>query len=264
MIRKIRKKAIDFISSERWFSTSLTNKTRVEELIKSLSPVETLKPLIRLGPKGDGGYLIPDDLEGVEACFSPGVSTISGFESDCANRGMKVFMADKSVDQPAESHENFNFIKKYLGCTNNGDFITIDDWVVNSGVSNGSDLILQIDIEGYEYEVFLSISDQLMKRFRIIVAEFHFLDQLWNKPFFDIASRVFEKINQTHECVHIHPNNYSGIFKKGGLEIPILSEFTFLRKDRVSNKKPAKVFPHPLDIDNTNNETIVLPGCFYK
>lgn len=262
IIRKFRKKTIDLLSSERWFSTSLTNKSRVENLIKSLSPIETSKPLIRLGPNGDGGYLIPDDLVGIDACFSPGVSFVSGFESDCAARGMKVYMADKSVDQPAESHENFNFIKNFLGCTNAGDFITIDNWVIDSNVSESSDLILQIDIEGYEYEVFLSCSDELMKRFRIIVAEFHFLEQLWNEPFFNIASRVFDKINETHMCVHIHPNNYSGIYKKSGLSIPSLAEFTFLRKDRISSCKPAKKFPHPLDFDNTANKTIILPDCF--
>jgi hypothetical protein len=38
-------------------------------------------PLIRLGADGDGGYLVPDDLEDVAACFSPGVDDRASFES---------------------------------------------------------------------------------------------------------------------------------------------------------------------------------------
>ncbi len=64
----------------------------------------------------------------------------------------------------------------------------------------GAELLLQIDTEGYEYETFLGMSDELARRFRIIAAEFHDLDQLWNRPFFRLASRAFDKILQTHSC----------------------------------------------------------------
>ncbi len=40
-----------------------------------------------MGGENDGGYLVPDDLEGIEYCFSPGVSNIATFELDCLNRG---------------------------------------------------------------------------------------------------------------------------------------------------------------------------------
>jgi hypothetical protein len=226
--------------------------------------MSTGKELIRLGPKGDGGYLVPDDLEGIEACFSPGVGSLSEFEKQCANRGMKVFLADRSVEKPAESHEQFHFTRKFIGVTTNDDFMTIDDWVALSLPESQADLMLQIDIEGYEYETFLGMSDRLMRRFRIIVAEFHSLDQLWSRPFFRLASRAFEKILQTHTCVHIHPNNYSPPLKKGGLAIPPLAEFTFLRNDRISNPSRAKNFPHPLDVDNTSRPHFPLPKCWYS
>ena len=112
--------------------------------------------------------------------------------------------------------------------------------------------------------MFLSASDALMKRFRIIVAEFHRLDQLWSRPFFKLASRVFEKILQTHACVHIHPNNYSGSIKKADLEIPVAMEFTFLRRDRIDHSSFQKTFPNVLDFDNTTNPTLVLPRCWYS
>lgn len=247
------------------FTIDSTPRSNVLSLIESLHPVGVSNPLIRLGPKdGDGGYLIPDDLNGISACYSPGVSYVSGFEKDCAELGMKVFMADHSVDAPAEHHENFHFIKKFVGGTTFGKYITLDDWVRETFPNGDSDLMLQMDIEGQEYETLFSTSDKLMRRFRIIAIEFHNLDQFWNLPFFQIASRAFEKILQTHACVHLHPNNCCGSIKKDGLEIPKFMEFTFLRRDRLKGEIKPWCFPNPLDRDNTKLKPLKLPECWHR
>ena len=246
------------------FPTTTTGKKEVQRLIRQLHPVCTGHELIRLGPESDGGYLVPNDLKGIEACFSPGVSTVSGFEKDCADLGMNVYLADRAVERPAEAHERFHFTKKHVGVTTNHEFMTIDDWAKDSGCSLDSDLLLQIDVEGCEYEVFLSASDALIRRFRIIVAEFHSLDQLWNRAFFGVASRAFDKILQTHSCVHIHPNNSDGAITQQGVEVPRTMELTFLRNDRIAHRSPASTFPHPLDRDNTGNATLPLPACWYR
>ena len=247
------------------FPATLTNKEELKLLIQKLHPKTQQTKFKRLGPLGDGGYLVPDDFKGIEACFSPGVSSIIGFEKDCADLGMKVFMADGSVDGTIEFHKNFSFIKKYIGATNNDNFITLDEWVNTSPLEVKSDLLLQMDIEGYEYETFISITNKLMKRFRIIVVEFHNLDLLWCQPFYKLASRAFEKILQTHTCVHIHPNNYLSSKTIYDICIPYLMEFTFLRNDRIINAEIETVFPHPLDSDNIeSNQTLVLPKCWYE
>lgn len=247
----------------RAFPTRQTSRNLLERLLGSLHPVAGGHKLIRLGPEGDGGYVLPDDLVGIEACFSPGVSGISGFEMDCAERGMKVFLADRSVDGPSCRHELFSFTRKFVGATTDDDFMTLDDWVTASLPESTSDLLLQIDVEGCEYEVFLSASDALLRRFRIIVVEFHFLDHLWSEPFFRIARPVFDKLLQTHACVHIHPNNGGGVLCKGGLAIPPVMEFTFQRRDRLVNPVPRSDFPCPLDRDNTPQATVPLPACWY-
>jgi len=246
------------------FPTAMTDPEHIRSLMKSLHPLSTDKGLVRLGPKADGGYLVPNDLEGISACFSPGVYLVSGFEKDCAERGMKVYLADKTVDGPAEDHPLFHFTKKFVGATSSKDFMTLDDWVTDSAMEPNSDLLLQMDIEGYEFEVFLSASDALMRRFRIIIVEFHYLDQLWSRPFFQLASRAFDKLLQTHACVHIHPNNGTGSLRKGGLEIPRTMEFTFLRRNRINHASCQKIFPHPLDVDNSANPTLLLPPCWYS
>ncbi len=255
---------LNILSNIKIHPTKLTQSNELQLLLHKLKPIYCGKELIRLGPEGDGGYLVPDDLKGVKSCFSPGVEGISGFELDCADMGMNVFLADKSVEKPSESHELFQFTKKYLGVTTNADFMTLDDWVTSSAPRIEDELLLQIDIEGFEYEVFLSASDQLMKRFRIIVVEFHQLDQFWNEPFFKLASRAFDKILQTHTCVHNHPNNWYGSIKNDNIEMPIATEITFIRNDRIHNPSFIKTFPHPLDIDNTENASLILPKCWFQ
>lgn len=257
--------AIDFLGLGGAYPTALTDKSELARLIRQLHPVSPGIDLIRMGPDGDGGYLVPDDLIEIEACFSPGVAGVSGFERDCADLGMQVFLADKSVDGPEVSHESFNFTKKFVGATSSSDFMTIDDWVDSSLPGSKSDLLLQIDIEGYEYETFLSTSSNMMKRFRIITGEFHQIDVLWSRPFFELASSAFKKILQTHTCVHIHPNNYCGSLKKSDLDIPRVLEITFLRDDRVRDRSSATDFPHSLDIDNTSEiPSLPLPACWYN
>lgn len=247
----------------RQFPTKKTKPVLLKELINLLKPVATNKNLIRFGSSTDGGYLIPDDLDGISACFSPGVADCVSFETSCAERGMKVFLADHSVDQlPAEDH-NFHFIKKFIGANTTENFIRLDEWITSSNIDGSSDLILQMDIEGSEYEALISSSDEVMKRFRILIIEFHGLHNLWSYPFFRLAKSAFDRLLKFHSCVHIHPNNARGICKINGLEIPKLMEFTFYRKDSFQISSEVLSYPHPLDKDNTNFKHIALPKCWW-
>ena len=242
------------------------HKKAISNFLQSVYPVSTDRKLVRFGPNGDGGYLIPDDLNNIHACFSPGVSSVSGFEKDCAEKGIEVYLADASVDQPADQDKHFHFLKKYIDATTHDNYISMDDWVSSSISDNKSDLLLQMDIEGYEYDAILGTSNKLMSRFRIIVAEFHDMHGLMEGSDFlrNKIIQCFKKINETHACVHIHPNNCCGIFNYADVKIPRLMEFTFYRKDRITRHSYRNDFPHNLDIDNTSKPTITLPQCWYK
>lgn len=244
------------------FPTPRTPPDRLRSLLRNLYPLATGKPLVRLGSAADGGYLVPDDLAEITACFSPGVSDRSEFERDCADLGMRVFMADKSVERPPGEYAHF--IPKFIGAISNHDFMTLDHWVDSSIRERHTDLLLQMDIEGYEYETLIAASDALVRRFRIMVVEFHRLDHLWSLPFFNLAARAFDKILQNHACVHLHPNNCCGSLKTGGVELPLAMEFTFLRRDRITQSVWQTAFPHPLDRDNTPKKPLPLPGCWFQ
>src|SRR5580692_5590504 len=124
--------------------------TDVRALIQSLRPRCCEAPLIRLGGAADGGYLIPDDLAGIEYCFSPGVNYTSDFENDLADRHIRSFLADHSIDRPPRMRSEFVFDRKFIGAINNETFMTLAAWKDKYLPGYGGDMLLQMDIEGDE------------------------------------------------------------------------------------------------------------------
>jgi hypothetical protein len=239
-----------------------TERTAVQQLITKLHPVTTEHPLIRMG-SGDGGYLIPDDLEGIAACFSPGVDNRATFESSVVDCGILCFLADASVEA-APIHGNMvHFTKKFLGVVNDETTITLDDWV-DTHKPGSDDLMLQMDIEGAEWPVLLNVSSGTLRRFRIIVIEFHDLERLMDKHGFVVIRLTFERLLEHFYVVHNHPNNYGRNVRCGSLVIPRVLEMTFIRKDRASSTRFTKTFPHPLDFKNDTRrpDTLLPPEWF--
>lgn len=240
-----------------------TNIAAVRDLLARLHPLRTEHPLIRLGSVGDGGYLVPDDIEGIVACFSPGVDDRASFETSLIDRGISCFLADASVVAAPIQGDRIHFTRKFLGVVNDDTTITLDDWVKANTPGNG-DLILQMDIEGAEWPVLLNTSRDTLLRFRIIVIELHDLERLMDKHAFTIIAATFNRLLQDFHVVHNHPNNYGRAVQCGSLTIPRVLEMTLIRKDRVKSSSYAPAFPHPLDQDNDpNGPKLALPPEWY-
>lgn len=242
------------------FEHRFTRTEQMAAFARALHPVEA--DLIRVGAPGDGGYLVPDVLDGIAACFSPGVGDCSDFELACAERGMSVFLADATVDGPAVEHPEFRFVRKYVGGYSDDTTISLDDWVASAGVGDG-DLLLQMDIEGGEYASLLAASPELLRRFRVMAIEFHFFGQLAEDPFFALAASMFGKILESHVVVHAHPNNFSGLAEVAGIVTPQVVELTFVRRDHDLGAGYATRFPHPLDVENASDRPMPLPLAWY-
>lgn len=246
------------------YATRCTDPESVRSLIRSLAPQNVGIDLVRLGPNADGGYLVPDDLENINVCFSPGVDDQSGFDDACCERGMSVFLADASVEGPVSRHiHRLNFTKKFIGSNHNDQTMTLESWVLDNSTGDNQ-LLLQMDIEGAEYEVLICTPRELLSQFRIIVVEFHDLTELWNSQFFKFASIAFSKLLNDFTCVHIHPNNLAGITVAKGIDIPRVMEFTFLRNDRVLSLTPVNSLPHPLDKPNVPGSDIKLSNLWLQ
>ena len=146
--------------------------------------------------------------------------------------------------------------------------MTLDSWyseMLSLPDDNSPEAILQMDIEGSEYEVLNSVSDKLLQRLSIIIIEFHKLNQLADRFSFKLMAPAFYKILQTHAVVHIHPNNNRRVLSIHGTKIPANMEFTFIRRDRLQPTRIKLQFPHHIDHRcNNSKPELELPDCWYK
>ena len=240
---------------------ALAPKTPDTDAIQTMSylwPVDTGHSLMRIGDDHDGGYLVPDDVDGIAACFSPGIGSTCSFERGLARRiGAPTHFCDRGKTSTLANYPDdfeFSVDERWLTSSwerGSAEFNTLSEWVQSHGPETG-DLLLEMDIEGAEYSVLLSTEEQLLNRFRIIVLELHDLQSVTSRfsranvftPFFNHLSRNFD-------IVHAHPNNCCGDFKIGDTNIPNAIEVTLHRKDRrMVDPSPVKQLPHSLDRPN--------------
>lgn len=260
MDRRVRR-AIERVFADRISVGKATKPDAILGLLDRLKPVPMRGELKRFGAAGDGGYLMPDDLDGVTACVSPGVAGECGFDEEMASRGMDVLMADASVSGPPIPHPRFQFTPKFLDIWSSDHTMTIEEL---SGSAAAGDLLLQMDIEGAEYRVLAAMPEALLRRFRIMVIEFHELDAMFSQFGFKLLEPVFEKLTAFHSVVHIHPNNCIDPVKRYSLTVPPVMEFTFYRNDRFQ-PAPDRVlsFPHALDVPcMPEKPSVELPLCW--
>jgi hypothetical protein len=209
----------------------------LSEIMDFIRPRKTVAPLLRVGGSSDGAYLLPDVLSDVDACFSPGCCNTKTFEDELLYRfEIKSYLCDYTSDvekfKTPFVEGKQHFLKKWLSPKQNADCISLDAWVTGSDAKGN--LILQMDIEGAEYENLRSASADVLGRFSVLIIEFH-----WSEDAFasghvaDHVSDAFRKLMPLFTCVHFHPNNCCGSFLLPELNrlVPRVFECTFLRKD---------------------------------
>lgn len=235
-----------------FFPYRFISEETFKDIIQVLKPIDNGHELIRIGAEKDGGYLVPDDINGVELCFSPGVANNWSFEDDLLKK-FKVasVMYDGSVSKPENLTKEHTFYEKYIGSASFKNYISISDVLNTDFRKFTGDLIAQIDIEGGEYSIFNTISESELLRFRIIVVEIHEIDRWIQKRFFDETIHpMLDKIFTTHDLVHAHTNNHGGYFRFKGHKFPKVVEFTLHRKDRAKFYVGYRELPNILDSDN--------------
>lgn len=231
-----------------------TTAAELQEFFSGFQVIDPGMPLIRIGPSGDGGYLLPDDLAGIAACFSPGVAGEIGFDVDLAGRGIQVHMIDKSVDGLPQAHDLIDFEPLFLGTSTEPGWTTLTDWVERRAPGR-DDLMLEMDIEGAEWAVLLTTPEATLNRFRILVLELHDLHLLAKRSSLHVVSAVFDKLLVDFDLVHVHQNNHEYPVPYLGFDLYPVVEATFLRKDRETGSRPRTRLEHPED--SANAEIVV-------
>jgi len=222
----------------------------VREVIRLLAPQAIKEPLIRIGSIGDGGYLIPTTRLNVSDVFSPGVADVCDFEWHFAELGAKCHLCDLSVDSPPRSHPLFYFTKKFLGPFTTHSHLSLEEWISMSPKGDG-DWILQMDIEGAEYSTLLPCPDALLRRFSIVVVEFHAFNEVFSPTSFPLISMAISKLSRNFTPIHAHANNAAPHFLVGDINFPTCFEMTFARRDVIEQTGKYAELPHELDAPNS-------------
>jgi hypothetical protein len=228
----------------------MVNSESLRETARMLRPQRTDFELVRIGSHHDGGYLLPNDFYGVTACFSPGVDNIASFESHLNSKGIPSHLADASVDAPPPGTPFKSFDKKFIGGFTTEKYITLEDWIKQKEPEAQEDsLILQMDIEGAEYEAILSTPMETLRKFRIMAIEFHLIETWGQRDFFRMVNLTFQKLLSEFTVVHSHPNNATGLVNMNGFNAPRVFELTLHKTSRVKVAGTATL-PHPYDFPN--------------
>ena len=211
---------------------------------------------------------MPDILNEIDFCFSAGVGHTSDFEKDLySNYRIRSFMLDASVDFPRLKGDFFEFEKKFLGIYDSDKVMTMSSWLEVHTSSETDKLLLQMDIEGSEYEILAFEPCSTLSRFSCMVIEFHDFHKLFDPNFCFVLNGIFEKIYRDFSIVHAHPSSYRKLIKNNGILIPPTIEITFLRNDILQGLGQLKEphLPHPLDNPNSpKHKEIKLPEIWWK
>jgi len=251
-----------FWSTARYVWSKLRNdKVRLDPGLKDvlLTLLKPLKPMraegigkVRVGESRDGGYVMLDDFAGIAAAFSFGIGPDVSWDEALAARGIPVFQFDHTVAGPPAPHDLFRFHPIRLGLEpGTGPLTDTLAHLVEINSAVGDDLLLKVDIENDEWEVFARVNPEVLTAFRQIVCEFHGLHQVSDPQWTERAARAFAHLTSHHQVVHLHRNNIAPWVAAAGLEVPMVMEITFARKGSYQFSETREPFPGPLDKSST-------------
>ena len=204
---------------------------------------------VRIGHDSDGGYVMLDDLDHAMVCYSLGVAGEVSWDLELANRGAVIFQYDDSVDGPPIAHPNFHFRRIRIASDNSSAMNTVRlDTLVDSNADfQGKYAILNMDIEGSEWDVIDSVDAGFFGGFSQVTIEFHGLERLREPSFREFAKGVLHKLCQTLFPVHIHGNNWGKLFAVGEFECPDVMEVTFVNRAKYPRTTDPGSYPTLLD-----------------
>ena len=239
-------------------STAFYNS--VIETLMCFQPKDFGWKLIRIGGVNDGGYLLPKDFESVGVCFSAGVGGDNAFETHLERFEIRSHLIDSIEERPKNLGSMQTFQAKYLGESTDENFYQLSDWIRESSVSDSANLMLKIDIESAEYKCLEASELETIRKFTIVIIEFHHLSKMLDPTvFYESYQRVLKFMTTEFDVVHSHPNNCCGQFSVENLNFPHILEVTFHRKDRRLSECVDAVTPNLLDALNVleNPEVII-------
>lgn len=212
-------------------------------------------PLVRIGPKNDGGYVLADGLV-YDLILSGGIATNISFENALCEQHPNIVCHafDHSIERLPLKHHVSNLVWHKIAV---GD---VEEPGVSSDLKSliepHQNIMLKMDIEGWEIPWFSCLDESHMRKFAQIALETH-----------DLSTKtqdMLRKILVTHTCVHVHANNHGYTKIIGDTRYARILEWTFVRNDLCLKKEKYEgPLPRTLDAPNCRFRTdipVFLPA----
>lgn len=135
--------------------------------------------------------------------------------------------------------------------------MTLEDMLKNNGHSEKNGMVLKMDIEGAEWDVLDMLSEETIKKFDQIIMELHGLLNIGNA---DKILRVLEKLNKSHEVIHIHGNNVTRRQFVGNFVTSDCIEITYVLRGQYQTEECVDSLPTILDYPCNNELNEVVLG----
>ena len=165
------------------------------------------KDRILLGSKSDGCYVLLNDFNNIKIAYSFGIGRRIQFDKTLADKGIDVYMYDHTINSLPYNHTNFHW-KKIGLCgkkRKNIKLKNLEQLIKENGHSHEKNMILKIDIEQWEWESINELNEDILKKFKYIAIEYHFLDEKkYNNK--NIYYQVLKKISKTHQSFYARCN----------------------------------------------------------
>jgi len=228
------------------------------DFLKTLRLCAPCQKYERIGEPHDGGYVMCTDGldQGLVGAYSYGINGFDGWgmkvasrynlpleEYDCTNfqrpavcAGCKVnFHGECILEQNGSPKRNYKTLGQQLKESNNGK-------------AADRSLLLKIDVEAAEWQVFAQEPVENLRKFREIVVEYHWISETHNHALYAKAVKQIEAAG--FAVTHLHGNNFGGGLQYfGEYKIPNVLEVTYIP----APAQCASNIPYHVPQDMTNN-----------
>lgn len=212
----------------------LSTEEDIQKVLELLRPRKYTANLIRLGPKTDGGYVVPSQMTDVEVLVSPGCNGQWEFEKEFFKHfNVPALIIDSEEKKPDDFDFPHRYIDAWIG-SRSFDHVRTLSSILNENILPNQKFALQMDIEGMEYESVLALDDSHFQNAEVLIIELHYLENLLNPKFVEFVFLPFiRKLNQSHQIVFLNGNTYNEAIKLGKIEWPRVIEITAtIRNDK--------------------------------
>ena len=210
-----------------------------KRIVNLLEPNFFLLKKINLGKVGDGTYILPSNfINNNTTLISLGIADDTSFEEDFLHNfpNSIVYAFDPSINFLPKENNRIIFESKGVAgiFSSKKEYITLES-ILNKLPNKTTDIILKMDIEGWEWGIFEKTN---LNKYNIpvIVIEFHFTtmnsfyEWLFFPYFFYIRYKTLKKVLNKYYIMHMHANNYGYTFFDN-FTFPWLCEMTLIKKD---------------------------------